>query len=417
MTQENPNIALIVLDTLRKDYFDEYFDWLPGNRCDNAWSTANWTVPAHASMFTGKYASEVGIVANSQHFDYDGKFIQEELQDQGYRTVGMSANPNISPVFGADKGFDEFHGSWRLRNMQSGGFNWDKFIHEHMDDGPSKYIKAVSECVKHDSPAIENLKRGIRLKLRDLGWLTGPQDEGARDFLEILQGYEWNESHEFLFMNIMESHTPYDPPSEWKEVDVSLSGLYASIEAPRDDTKKLEKGYRQSVEYLSDIYQSIYTLIRDDFDIIITVGDHGEMLGEYGLWEHSVDIQEELCHVPFVVEGRELDVDLVSLKDIPSIIRGEPLESRKEIYTEHHGVPKLNLDSAERKVGRELPELDTRLRGIVDDGGYTREALIGRGENPGSLQEVWDCLPRVEAEENGDVPDSVRKQLEDLGYA
>jgi hypothetical protein len=56
-------IALIVLDTLRKDAFDRHFDWLPGRRFEHAFSTANWTTPAHASLFTGWYASEVGVHA------------------------------------------------------------------------------------------------------------------------------------------------------------------------------------------------------------------------------------------------------------------------------------------------------------------------------------------------------------------
>jgi len=52
MTEET-SIALVVLDTLRKDSFDEHFDWLEGVRYDNAWSTSHWTHPAHGSLFTG----------------------------------------------------------------------------------------------------------------------------------------------------------------------------------------------------------------------------------------------------------------------------------------------------------------------------------------------------------------------------
>lgn len=64
MSSENPNIALIVLDTLRKDSFDEHFDWLPGRRFENAWAPSHWTVPVHASLFTGHYPSEVGVTVH-----------------------------------------------------------------------------------------------------------------------------------------------------------------------------------------------------------------------------------------------------------------------------------------------------------------------------------------------------------------
>lgn len=54
------NIALVVLDTLRKDLFDAHFGWMPGERFEHAWSTTHWTAAAHASLFTGLYPSEAG---------------------------------------------------------------------------------------------------------------------------------------------------------------------------------------------------------------------------------------------------------------------------------------------------------------------------------------------------------------------
>lgn len=80
------NIALVVLDTLRYDSFEDYFDWLPGTRFDNAWSTSHWTVPVHASLFTGKYASEVGIYAGAQTFDCEEPLLAERLSKAGYMT-------------------------------------------------------------------------------------------------------------------------------------------------------------------------------------------------------------------------------------------------------------------------------------------------------------------------------------------
>ncbi|WP_262180173.1 hypothetical protein [Haloarcula laminariae] len=67
-----PNIAVVVLDTLRKDAFDGHFDWPPSVSFENAWSTSHWTVPAHRSLFTGQYPSETGVRARAERFDISG---------------------------------------------------------------------------------------------------------------------------------------------------------------------------------------------------------------------------------------------------------------------------------------------------------------------------------------------------------
>jgi arylsulfatase A-like enzyme len=89
-------VALIVLDTLRKDAFDQYLSWLPGRRFEQAWSTAKWTMPAHASLFTGKYPSEVGVNAKSEGLDCSEPVLAEVLSDVGYTTHAFSANLMVS---------------------------------------------------------------------------------------------------------------------------------------------------------------------------------------------------------------------------------------------------------------------------------------------------------------------------------
>lgn len=71
------NVAVVVLDTLRKDAFDRHFEWLPGLQFDNAWSSSHWTVPAHGSMFTGKYPSETGVHAKNVLLDCEQPVLAE----------------------------------------------------------------------------------------------------------------------------------------------------------------------------------------------------------------------------------------------------------------------------------------------------------------------------------------------------
>ena len=61
-----PNVFLFVIDTLRADHLSCYGYELETSpnidefsrealRFENCYSTANWTVPGHASIFTGRY--------------------------------------------------------------------------------------------------------------------------------------------------------------------------------------------------------------------------------------------------------------------------------------------------------------------------------------------------------------------------
>jgi arylsulfatase len=99
-----PRIALVVLDTLRKDAFDEHFEWLPGRRFENAWSTSHYTVPVHGSMFTGQYPSESGVHAKSELFDYPDPVLPELLVRNGYTTRALHTNPLLE-ASEFDRGF------------------------------------------------------------------------------------------------------------------------------------------------------------------------------------------------------------------------------------------------------------------------------------------------------------------------
>lgn len=51
MSCDKPNIAVVVLDTLRKDSFDNNFEWLNGQKYGNAWSTSHGTIPGPRLTF------------------------------------------------------------------------------------------------------------------------------------------------------------------------------------------------------------------------------------------------------------------------------------------------------------------------------------------------------------------------------
>ena len=120
------------MDTLRRDAIQPYSNTVStpnifsfskdSNVFENAIAPAPWTVPSHASLFTGMYPSEHGV-----HKEPEGTLADEintirnvmtrlrkenlffNLSSQGYTCYGISSNPYLSPYSGFDEGFNIFN--------------------------------------------------------------------------------------------------------------------------------------------------------------------------------------------------------------------------------------------------------------------------------------------------------------------
>ncbi|PSQ06189.1 arylsulfatase [Halobacteriales archaeon QS_6_71_20] len=410
------NIALVVLDTLRKDAFDEHFDWLPGQRFENAWSTSHWTVPAHASLFTGKIPSEANVHAKDFYYDENVPTLPAKLGEK-YTAYVYTANPNISPQFGATKDFDEVVGDLRLSAMAGDVLNWDRFIQEHLNDGPSRYLKALRECFFSDVNTLKSLKYGLNLKLDDMN-IGGTGNQSGEKFLNDIRETTFSDNS-FVFMNLMEAHAPYNPPEKYGAPDVSMEGLRYTF-GEGGDPKAVREAYDASVRYLSDLYSEIFNELQKDFDTIVTVSDHGELLGEHGGWEHLYGIYPELSHIPLVVSGDPIGLEdgVVNLQDIHDAIVDEA-DSRTEAPVEYHGLNERNRIGAENK-GVTVPDyMEKTYVGVATADGYAYESFDDAI--------VSDGVPDAEAliekyqftltEGNTSVSNEVEQHLKDLGYA
>lgn len=182
------NIALVVLDTLRKDAFEEHFDWLPGRYYNNAWSTSHWTVPVHGSLFNGKYPSEIGVHAGAQSLDCDDEVLAERLRAEGYTTRAYSCNVNISSLYDFDRGFDEFEmlGNQDLMHWHDPDiYDWTEFMREFPPEyGKKRYLKAVRECIFSDYSTISSLLYGIDLRFELNKKFRDNKDMGSNSVLK-----------------------------------------------------------------------------------------------------------------------------------------------------------------------------------------------------------------------------------------
>jgi arylsulfatase A-like enzyme len=442
------NIALVVLDSLRKDTFDAYFDWLPGARYESAWSSSGWTVPAHGTLFTGRYPSESGVYAKSESLTTEIDVLAEVLSDLGYTTRGFSANANISDAFEFTRGFDEFHHSWRGRRRDEAIFDFESYISRTRGLGFRRFPLAIKEILSSDVRTLASLKIGLRLKARDMGIESiAGADDGAQQALDLVENRTFTEN-EFLFMNLMEAHTPYEPPNRYKTVDHVANPSFEDtvFDGPQDRTADIKQAYEDSVRYLADIYEELFSVLERDFEYIITVSDHGEMFGRDGIWAHNHGLYPELTRVPLSVysgrDGIRRSAETVGFIDLfPTVVSmaggeidspGRDLRSVSEsgqYLTERHGLRTSRLESLQENDYRAdvIEEHDRSLYGVIrTDGSYGWDGrdqfLTTPPGDPGDYQDliedmrskldIADVVPDAEP----DLPADVQSRLQELGY-
>jgi len=442
------SVALVVLDTVRYDAFASAFDRLDGAWFARAYSTSHWTVPAHASLFTGRYASEVGVHGRSPTMDWAGRTLPEAFADAGHRTIGLTANPQFVRYDGWERGFDVFDGAANVARADDAIYDWEALI-ESTDPGPARYLRGLYEVLTTDCDTRSSLRYGYGLHR------TPSYAGGVDDLRTRLAGGDFDDA--FLFANVMDAHTPYRPaPGTSEPGNVVVADALAGDVT---DPERLRAAYDESVRHLAAVYRDVHERLREQFDYVVTLSDHGECLGEHGLWNHSVGIHPELVHVPLVVAGDDVPDgvvhDPVDLRDVHrtvaeladvdvdsdgrDLLAGlEPTDSPELAVdleptthlTESHGLLPFHRRQFERKG---LPDAEyerwrTPLSGYVDERGrYAYEPEPGAFRVVGDLQrdaarrrldDLTNALDRREVVE-GDaaVSDVALARLEELGYA
>src|SRR4030042_35608 len=116
---ELPNVILIVWDTVRADHLSLYGYSRPTTPFlehlaeqavvfDRAYATAPWTLPSHASFFTGLFLSEHHCDSFTHRLSDQYLTLAEKLSASGYVTLGYSNNYSLNRITGMAQGFDHF---------------------------------------------------------------------------------------------------------------------------------------------------------------------------------------------------------------------------------------------------------------------------------------------------------------------
>ncbi|MHC4984809.1 MAG: sulfatase-like hydrolase/transferase, partial [Planctomycetota bacterium] len=183
-----PNVLLIVLDTVRADHLSCYGYPRPttphidafaetARRFTQAVSPAPWTLPSHASFFTGLPTTAHGATMANQMLAPHFPTLAEQLGATGYQTLGLSCNRAwVTGREGLDRGFDQFWVSPRE---------------------PVTLASILLERFGHRREYVEDNTASAAMHRRLGNWFR--------------KDYQPDKPF-FIFMNYIDAHGPYIPP-------------------------------------------------------------------------------------------------------------------------------------------------------------------------------------------------------------
>ena len=433
---KQPNIIIIIADTMRLDSLSVYNKNINTPAVDlfsrdsiiynNAIAPAPWTIPSHASLFTGKYASEHKIHESEKINGLDlnismnnNKFptIAEKLNKAGYNTLGISSNVNILPGSGFDKGFNNFYYSKNVYyNIIKNYLMRNNNIISADKIGTSKKKLEVLKTLLN-AEGLDGLKR-----LYNLGSLFKNKydgfyyDKGGYDTLDHIENSSFK-SPFFLFLNFMEMHDPYiknDPLA----IDKGLKSLFGYININPKTKSNIRKQYFQRSiifdYYFGRLIRFLkYNDIYDDTLIILT-SDHGQQLYENNYYGHGLYLTDELIRIPLIIKypGNTHVVynNVTSLVNLKDIILGDYSnfhDRSKYVFSESYGIHMdtrqiENLDDyAEKKK-----DIDIRRKAIVSN-----DCKMVINQN-GSIEELKYKGKKIDIANNKEIVKNLKEELD-----
>jgi arylsulfatase A-like enzyme len=319
-------IVLVVLDSLRYDVFYNYLEkdespflksFVESNvDFTGATATAPWSLPSHASMFTGMYPREHGALRANTRIGKDTPTLINRLNDHGFTTACFTANGFINPEFG-------FSG-WDHRPDHYGHARFPDGDSPLSDEtGISKIFDALGQVANSEKPH-KSLLNAIYAQAKRSPPVA--DDHGkimTRDLVQWLDQLPRREDL-FLFCNYMETHDYHKQLSSlykrlWNvahksDLDTIQSKLRRTDLDPNEQVfsdqesslfKRIMMDELRYVDHLLDnINSALHQNGRGDDCVFIICSDHGEGAGEQGFVYHALGgLTEPIVRVPLIISA------------------------------------------------------------------------------------------------------------------
>jgi len=313
-----PNVLLLIWDTVRAASLSLYgyergttpvLERLAARATvfDHAFSTAPWTTPSHASMFTGLDVADLSADWTSA-LDAEPPTLAEVLSRHGYRTGGFTANTySTGRESGLHRGFSHYadflmfspgellRSTALLRSVVSRERWWNAL--------------GIGHPLGHKSAAV--------VEREFFEWLSR---DTVRPF--------------FAFLNVWDAHAPYLPPAPFDTLfGPRLPGRNPQMPAGRSfSPRELQSEIDAYDGAIAELDARLSNLLAElerrgelDNTVVILTSDHGEEFGEHGLFTHGHSLYHRALHVPLLIldprsaAGHRVN-RFVSLRDLPATV-------------------------------------------------------------------------------------------------
>jgi len=318
---EHPNVLIILWDTVRADRLSAYGYDKPtsphlealakeASLYQRAISPGIWTLPTHASLFTGLPVTAHGATAFHKWIDSDLAKLAEVFRGAGYAAYLFSSNPFVSDMTNCAAGFEKIDYVW---------------------DPPwaGKTVQAIRAKLdprdRSNALAVRFNRAGPQADARRLGIASADLTQSGPVIKEAFA--KWLEQRDdskpfFAFLNYMEAHFPRVPSIEARYKVMSPAMIDRSFVLDQDHALLMAHMFRKRLFSDQDlaVINGVYDASLVDLDatthdllemldqkdlldqtVVVITSDHGESLGEHGLMGHKYSVHNTLTRVPLLI--------------------------------------------------------------------------------------------------------------------
>ena len=323
-----PNILIFMVDQLNGTLFpDGPADWLHApnlkklaarsTRFQNAYTASPLCAPGRASFMSGQLPSRTRVYDNAAEFASDIPTYAHHLRRAGYQTCLSGKMHFVGP--------DQMHGfEERLTtDIYPADFGWtpdyrkpgeriDWWYH-NMGSVTGAGVAEISNQMEYDDEVAYNATRKVYDLARgkdDRPWcltvsFTHPHDP----YVARKKYWDLYEDCDHLL--------PTVPAMDYADHDNHSKRIFdandwRSFDIREEDVKRSRRAYFANISYLDDKIGEVMEALEGTRQeaIILFVSDHGDMLGERGLW-FKMSFFEGASRVPLMISAPQMEPGLV----------------------------------------------------------------------------------------------------------
>ena len=279
--------------------------------------------PSRASFLTGRYPRTTRCRQNGQTIPADERLLPRILKDHGYR-CGLAGKLHLSSCSDGkveqriDDGYVVFHWSHHPQP------DWPENAYQQW-----LHARGVTWEEFSSQPETDYVRAGVPAEFHQTTWCA----EMAIEFLRQHRHEPW-----LFSVNMFDPHHPFDPPAEYLErydpADMPVpkfrpgeldnkpryqqldhiwahnvpGGMHVeSLSATQ--SRRITAAYYAMCELIDDQVGRMLSALKEtgqlENTIVIFMSDHGEMLGDHGIYLKGPHFYDEAVHVPLIIHWPE----------------------------------------------------------------------------------------------------------------